>query len=107
MTFEERQFRPTRKPARKTAAAASTQTGQTTSPRGRRSPRATQTQRTSSHSIGGYASGIAAKMLPRLKNHNETDSDSRTSRSALRIDNGRRQSASPSRNRGQSPSHTL
>ena len=43
-----------------------------------RSVRATQTQRTSSQTSGGYASGIAAKMSPRLKNHNDTDRASRT-----------------------------
>ncbi len=56
---------------------------------------------------GGYASGIAAKMLPRLKNHNETESERSASRSALRIENGRRQSTSPSRKIAHSPSHTL
>src|SRR5262245_35194946 len=107
MTFDDRQFRPTRKPARNTVAAASTQTGQTAAPRGGRSPRATQTQRTSSHTSGGYASGIAAKTLPRLKNHNETESDRRTSRSAFRTESGRRQSTSPSRNSAQKLSQTL
>ena len=76
-------MRPTRKPATKTVAAASTQTGQTAAPRDGRSERAIQTQRTSSQTSGGYTSGIAAKTLPRLKNQSETENDSRTRRSTF------------------------
>src|SRR5438067_13734251 len=107
MTFDERQFNPTRKPARKTVADASTQTGHTTAPRGGRSVRAIHKQRASSHSSGGYASGIARKTFPLLKNQSETERESSTSRSAFRTDSGRRQSARPSRKSAHNPSHTL
>src|SRR6266446_4306008 len=97
MMFEARTLRPARNPARNTVAAASSQTGQTAAPAGGRSLRAIQTQRRSSHSSGGYASGIAAKTLPWLKNHNETVKETSASRSAFRTERSRRQSTRPSR----------
>src|SRR6478752_7604291 len=95
MTFEARMLSPTRKPAMNTVAAASTQTGQTAAPRDGRSLRAIHTQRSRIQRSGGYASDIAAKIRPWLKNHSEAENDSRTSRSALRTESGRRQSKSP------------
>ena len=62
-------------------------------------------QRASAHASGGYASGIAAKMWPWLKNHSETDSETSASRSTVRRPNGLRQSTSPSRNSAQNESH--
>src|SRR4051812_1964771 len=106
ITFEDRQFNPTRKPARKTVADASTHTGQTNAARGGWSLRATHTQRTSSQTSGGYASGIAAKMLPRLKKHSDTDSEGSPRRAALRVDNRRRPPAGPGRNNAPRPRQT-
>src|SRR5690348_2038347 len=88
-------FNPTRKPARKTVAPASTHTGHTADPTGGRSPRATHTHRASTHRSGGYTSGMAAKTFPWLKNQREADSDTSASRSALLTDNRRRQSTRP------------
>ena len=63
-------------------------------------------QRASAHASGGYASGIAAKMWPWLKNHSETDSETSANRSTVRRPNGLRQSTSPSRNSAQNESHS-
>src|SRR5919201_1025429 len=87
-------------------AAASTHTGHAAAPRGGRSRRAIHRQRASTQRSGGYASGIAVKTSPRLKNQSETENESRTSRSTVRSDSGRRQSTSPSRNSAQKPSQT-
>src|SRR6266516_2915398 len=104
MTFDARMFRPTRNPATKTVAAASTHTGHAGTPRDGRSVRAIQRHRARSQTSGGYASGIDAKTLPRLKNQSETENDSSASRSTVRIESGRRQSTRPSRKIAQNPS---
>src|SRR3954452_25168471 len=106
ITFDARTLSPTRNPATNTVAAASSQTGQTGMPREGVSRRAIQRQRSSTHASGGYASAIAVKTQPWLKNQRETENESSTSRSALRIDSRRRQSTRPSRNSPQNASHT-
>src|SRR4051812_6720732 len=95
-----------RKPARKTVIASSSHTGHTGAPRDGRSVLPTQRQRASAHASGGYASAMAAKMWPWLKNHSETDSETSADRSTVRSPSGRRQSTSPSRNRTQNESHS-
>src|SRR3954454_23718356 len=105
MTFDARTLSPMRKPARKTVIASSSQTGHTTAPRGGQSELPTQMQRASAQASGGYASGIAAKMWPWSKNHNDTESETSASRSTLRSPSGRRQSTSPRRNSAQNVSH--
>src|SRR5512146_3499531 len=95
-----------RKPARNTVIASSTHTGQTGAPRGGRSVPPIQTQRASAHASGGYASDIAAKMWPWLKNRRETESETSANRSTVRRLSGRRQSTSPSKKSAQNVSQS-
>ncbi len=91
-------FSPIRKPPTKTAALASSQTGQTAAPRGERLRQPIQTDRPSSQSSGGYASGTDLRMSPRLpKYQSEIEKERSTSRSRFRSEISRRQSISPSR----------
>src|SRR5258708_39855690 len=106
MTFDVRVVRPTRKPSANTVAASGTHAGHVVVPRVARPVRPTCKPRRIRYASGGYASGALAKMLPRLKNHSETENDSSASRSRFRSDSGRRQSARPSRKSAQKPSQT-
>ena len=104
MTFELRTLRPMRNPTRKTVADASSQTGHSGRPRSGPPRQADQTILPSRYAIGGYASGTAVKMSPRLKNQSDTENESSTTRSRFRIVNGLRKSASPIRKIAQRPS---
>src|ERR687897_3794557 len=86
-----------RKPARKTAAAASAHTGQTGRDPGAARPRRApiHARRATRYTSGGYASGTLQKTSPRLKNQSEIENESSASRSRLRRLRSRRQSASP------------
>src|SRR5205807_675743 len=99
-------FRPMRKPARKTVAPRSIQTGQIGRPRTGRPVKPIHAQRAIKYRSGGYASGAEANTLPRLKNHSDTEKESSITRSRLRHDKSRRKFPSPSRNAAQKPSHT-
>src|SRR5215213_11218618 len=100
-------LRPTRKPARKTQAAASSHTGQTgAAVRGGRSRRVIHRQRPRRYTSGGYASGALQKTSPSLNSRSEIEKERSASRSRLRSESGRRRSASPTKKSAQKPSHS-
>src|SRR4051795_5837991 len=95
-----------RKPAPNAVSASRSHTGQTVRPAVARPVTPIHNPRPIRYTSGGYASGALAKMLPRVKNHSETENDSRARGRGARRESGRPQSTSPSRNAAQNASHT-